>query len=139
MYQVKREDIKGKEILKTLEKYYVVDQGFYYLFNDENKRDMGFLLENIVFLELMKRGYSITIGKIQNLEVDFICKRPGKTFYVQVSESINDPTTREREFKSFEKIKDYYPKYIVTTDQINYSHNGIIHMNILEFLRNDAL
>ncbi len=139
MYQVKREDIKGKKILKTLEKYYVVDQGFYYLFNDENKRDMGFLLENIVFLELMKRGYSITIGKIQNLEVDFICKRPGKTFYVQVSESINDPTTREREFKSFEKIKDYYPKYIVTTDQINYSHNGIIHMNILEFLRNDAL
>lgn len=139
MYQVKREDIKGKEILKTLEKYYVVDQGFYYLFNDENKRDMGFLLENIVFLELMKRGYSITIGKIQNLEVDFICKRPGKTFYVQVSESINDPTTREREFKSFEKIKDYYPKYIVTTDQINYSHKGIIHMNILEFLRNDAL
>ncbi len=139
LYQVKREDIKGKKILKTLEKYYVVDQGFYYLFNDENKRDMGFLLENIVFLELMKRGYSITIGKIQNLEVDFICKRPGKTFYVQVSESINDPTTREREFKSFEKIKDYYPKYIVTTDQINYSHNGIIHMNILEFLRNDAL
>ncbi|RAP52423.1 MAG: hypothetical protein BZ133_01165 [Methanosphaera sp. SHI613] len=139
LYQVKREDLKGKTILKTLEKYYVVDQGFYYLFNDENKRDTGFLIENIVYLELIKRRYNITIGKINNLEVDFICKRPGKTFYVQVSESVNDPITRKREFTSLEKIKDNHPKYLITTDQINYSQNGIIHMNILEFLKKENL
>ena len=139
IYRVKREDLKGKKILKTLEKYYVVDQGFYYLFNDETKRNMGFLIENIVYLELLKRNYNITIGKLYNLEVDFVCKRPGKTFYVQVSESINDPKTREREFKSLEKIKDNYVKYVITTDQINYSSNGIIHLNILDFLKKEEL
>lgn len=139
LYRVKREDLKGKTILKTLEKYYIVDQGFYYLFNDENKRDMGFLIENIIYLELIKRGYNITIGKVNDLEVDFVCKRPGKTFYVQVSESVNDPITRKREFTSLEKIKDNHPKYLITTDQINYSQNGIIHMNILEFLKKEDL
>lgn len=139
LYQVKREDLKGKKILKTLEKYYVIDQGFYYLFNDEYKRNTGFLMENIVYLELLKRKFNITIGKIYNLEVDFVCKRPGKMFYVQVSESINDPVTRKREFTSLEKIKDNHPKYIITTDQINYSHNGIIHLNILEFLKKENI
>lgn len=140
LYRVKREDLKGKEILKTLEKYYIVDQGFYYLFNDESERDYGYLLENIVYLELIKRRYEVTIGKIYNLEVDFVCKRPGKTFYVQVSESIKNPVTREREFKSFEKINDNYAKYIITTDNLmNYSHKGIIHLNILEFLKIDEL
>jgi len=135
LYEVKREDLKGKKILQTLEKYYVVDQGFYYLFHDENERDMGFLLENIVFLELLKKRYNVTIGKVKNYEVDFVCKRPGKTFYIQVSESINDPLTREREFNSLEKIDDNYPKYIITTDYVNYSNNGIIHLNILDFLK----
>ena len=139
LYRVKRENIKKKEILKTLEKYYVVDQGFYYLFNDENKRDTGFLMENIVYLELIKRGYNITIGKNNNLEVDFVCKKPGKTFYVQVSESIIDPITRKREFTSLEKIRDNYPKFVITADQLNYSQNGIIHMNIMEFLKNDDM
>ncbi|WP_323737556.1 ATP-binding protein (plasmid) [Methanosphaera sp. ISO3-F5] len=90
-------------------------------------------------MELIKRKFNITIGKINNLEVDFVCKRPGKTFYVQVSESINDPVIRKREFTSLEKIKDNYPKYIITTDQINYSHNGIIHLNILEFLKKENI
>lgn len=136
-YQVKREDLKGKKILQTLKKYYLVDQGFYYWYNDETKRNMGFLLENIVYLELLKRKYNITLGKIYDLEVDFVCKRPGKTFYIQVSESINDPVTRKREFKSLEKIKDNYSKYVITTDQINYSYEGIIHMNIIDFLKKE--
>ena len=88
---------------------------------------------------VLNNHYNITIGKINDLEVDFVCKRPGKTFYVQVSESINDPITRKRELTSLEKIKDNHPKYIITTDQINYSQNGIIHMNMLEFLKKEDL
>ena len=135
LYKVKRKDIKGKEILKTLEKYYIIDPGFYYLFKDETKRDLGQLLENIVYLELLRRGYKICIGKINNLEVDFICEKPGETLYIQVSNSILDDTTREREYKSLAKIKDNYPKYILTMDSINLSRNGIIHKNIIDFLK----
>lgn len=134
LYKVKRKDIKGKEILKTLEKYYIVDPGFYYLFYDETKRDLGQLLENIVYLEFLRMGYEITIGKIYNLEVDFVCEKPGKTVYVQVSKSIMDDRTKEREFKSLEKINDNYSKYVFTLDTINMSRNGIIHQNIMDFL-----
>ena len=137
LYKVKRKDIKGKKILKTLEKYYIIDPGFYYLFKDESNRDLGQLLENIIYLELLRRGYKITIGKINNLEVDFVCERPGQTLYVQVSNSILDDKTRNREYKSLEKIKDNYPKYILTMDTINYSRNGIIHENIINFLKDD--
>lgn len=103
LYKVKRKDIKCKKILKTLEKYYIVDPGFYYLFKDETNRDLGQLLENIVYIELLRRGYNISIGKINNLEVDFICEKPGETIYIQVSNSILDDMTREREYKSLEK------------------------------------
>lgn len=78
LYQTKREDLIGKKILKVSEKYYIVDPGFYYLFNDENKRDLGYLLENIVYLELRRHGYKVTIGKLYDIEVDFVCKKPGK-------------------------------------------------------------
>ena len=139
LYKVKRKDIMGNEILRTLEKYYIIDPGFYYLFNDENRRDLGRLLENIVYLELLRRGYNITIGKINNLEVDFFCEKPGKTIYVQVSSSIIDNTTNEREFKSLEKIEDNYPKYIITMDTINMSKKGIIHQNIIEFLKTEDI
>lgn len=139
LHKVKRKDIQGKEILRTLEKYYIVDPGFYYLFNDENNRDLGRLLENIVYLELLRRGYNITVGKINNLEVDFYCEKPGKTIYVQVSKSILDESTFKREFKSLEKINDNYPKYILTMDTINMSHGGIIHKNLIEFLKTDDI
>ncbi|MBE6489227.1 MAG: ATP-binding protein [Methanosphaera stadtmanae] len=135
LYKVKRKDIKGKEILKTLEKYYIIDQGFYYLFKDENNRNIGQLLENVVYIELLRRGYKVTIGKINKLEVDFVCEKPGKTLYVQVSNSILDDQTRNREYKSLEKINDNYTKYILTMDTINLSRNGIIHKNIIEFLK----
>lgn len=139
LYKVKRKDINDKEILRTLEKYYVIDPGFYYLFNDENNRDLGQLLENIVYLELLRRGYNITIGKINTLEVDFYCEKPGKTIYIQVSKSILDKTTYDREFKSLEKISDNYPKYILTLDTINMSKDGIIHKNSIEFLKTDDI
>ena len=139
LYQTKREDLIGKKILKVSEKYYIVDPGFYYLFNDENKRDLGYLLENIVYLELRRHGYKVTIGKLYDIEVDFVCKKPGKTTYIQVAQSIMDPNTRDREFRPLNKIKDNYPKYVLSVDEINLSSNGIIHMNILEFLKADEI
>ena len=137
LYQVKRENIKQKEILKTLEKYYVVDPAFYSLLVDDEERNMGFLLENIVYLELLRRGYSITIGKVEQNEIDFICKRSNEKIYIQVSDSIMNEKTRELEFKSLEKINDNYPKYILTMDLLNYSKNGIMHVNIMDFLKNE--
>ena len=137
LYQVKREDIKLKKKLLISDKYYVVDPGFYYLFNDESQRDWGQLLENVVFLELIRRGYSVNIGKVNDLEIDFVCYKSNKKKYIQVSESVKDPLTREREFKPFTLIKDNYPKYLITNDDENYSNEGIVHLNIIDFLKLD--
>lgn len=139
LYQVKRESIKKKEVLKTLEKYYVVDIGFYNLLISDEFRDRGFILENIVFLELLRRGYEITVGNIAHNEVDFVCKKRRNKIYVQVSESLLDVKSREREFKSLELIQDNYPKYILTMDGYDYSRNGIKHMNILDFLKDENI
>lgn len=87
------------------------------------------------FLELLRRNYKITIGNIGGLEIDFVCKKHNKTIYVQVSESILDESTRNREFRSLEKINDNYLKYILTRDNEDYSKEGIIHMNIIDFLK----
>lgn len=85
----------------------------------------------------MRRGYKINVGKVNDLEVDFVCYRAHKKKYVQVSESVKDPITRQREFKPLTKLKDNYPKYLITNDEQNYSNNGIIHLNILDFLKLD--
>ena len=134
-YQIKREDIKQKRKLLIADKYYLVDPGFYFIFNNSTQRNWGQLLENIVFLELIRQGYSITIGKIQDLEVDFVCKKANQIKYIQVSQSILDENTRQREFKSLEKIPDSYPKYVITMDSFDFSANGIIHLNIIDFLK----
>ena len=134
----KREEIKTKKILTTNEKYYCIDPGFYELQTGLNK-SRGKILENIVFLELLRRKYKITIGNIDGLEVDFICRKPNKTIYIQVSESILDETTRNREFRSLEKINDNYPKYVLTLDNWDYSKNGIIHLNIINFLKDTSI
>ena len=134
----KREEIKTKKILTTNEKYYCIDPGFYELQTGLNK-SRGKILENIVFLELLRRKYKITIGNIDGLEVDFICRKPNKTIYIQVSEIILDETTRNREFRSLEKINDNYPKYVLTLDNWDYSKNGIIHLNIINFLKDTSI
>ena len=134
----KREEIKTKKILTTNEKYYCIDPGFYEIQTGFNK-SRGKILENIIFIELLRRNYKITIGNIDGLEVDFICQKPNKTIYVQVSESILDETTRNREFRSLEKIKDNYLKYVLTLDNWDYSNNGMIHMNIIDFLKDTSL
>ena len=109
LYQVKREDVKLKKILLISEKYYVADPGFYFLFNDESQRDWGKLLENVVFIELIRRGYSVNVGKVNDFEIDFVCYKANKKKYIQVSESVKDPNTRKREFKPLTLLKDNYP------------------------------
>lgn len=136
-YQIKRENIKQKRKLLISDKYYLVDSGFYFIFNGSTQRNWGQLLENIVFLELIRQGYSITIGKIQDLEVDFVCRKANQIKYIQVSQSILDENTRKREFKSLEKISDSYPKYVISMDSFDFSANGIIHLNIIVFLKSE--
>lgn len=136
-YQIKRENIKQKRKLLISDKYYLVDSGFYFIFNGSTQRNWSQLLENIVFLELIRQGYSITIGKIQDLEVDFVCRKANQIKYIQVSQSILDENTRKREFKSLEKISDSYQKYVISMDSFDFSANGIIHLNIIDFLKSE--
>ena len=97
------------------------------------------ILENVVFLELIRRKYRVTVGNIGKQEIDFICRKHDKTIYIQVSESILDENTREREFNPLEKISDNYPKYVLTLDDWDYSKNGITHLNVIDFLKNENI
>ena len=136
--KAQREDLISKKVLTISEKYYLVDTGFYnaFIINNVSRSQ---LLENVVFNELTRRGYSVYIGKVNNLEVDFVCKKHNKKIYIQVSESILDENTREREFKPLLRIKDFYPKYILSLDDWDYSYEGIIHLNIVDFLKDESI
>lgn len=132
--RVAREDIKGKEILKTNEKYYVVDTGFVQAIRGINRYgNRGRIIENIVYLELIKRGYSVSIGKLNGFEIDFLCKKNNDVFYVQVAERIHEGNM-EREFRPLLKLKDNYPKYVISEDMDDKSMYGIRHMSLLDFL-----
>ena len=95
------------------------------------------IIENIVYLELLRGGYEITIGKVDNLEVDFVCKKLNKLIYIQVSYLLASEKTIEREFKPLKNIPDNYPKYVITLDEGVMSHEGIIHLNLIDFLRDN--
>ncbi len=135
-YQVNRFDIRGKQQLATQEKYYLVDIGFRNLkLGKLQHQDVGHILENIVYLELNRRGYQIWIGKIREYEVDFIVKNAQNKFeYYQVTWSMSDPQTAEREIRSLQAIDDNYPKYIISTDMISSEIEGIEHINIVDWL-----
>ena len=135
-YQVNRFDIKGKKQLATQEKYYLVDLGFLnILIGREKTTDRGHILENVVYLELLRRGYKVWTGSLRNAEVDFIVKDPkGDIEYYQVSWKIDNPETAEREFSALEAIKDNYPKYLLTTESFPQNQNGINHLNVFEWL-----
>ena len=139
IYPVKREDLKGKKILKYDEKYYLCDLGFRQAIIGNNQRDITRVIENIVYMELLRRGYEITIGKVDNLEVDFVCKKQNKPIYIQVSYLLASEETIEREFKPLKNISDNYPKYVITMDDVNMSHEGIEHLNIVDFLLGDEI
>ena len=135
-YQVTRFDIKGKQQLATQEKYYLVDIGFRNLkLGKFQYQDVEHILENIVYLELNRRGYQIWIGKIGEYEVDFIVKNAlNKWEYYQVTWSMSDPKTAEREIRPLKYIDDNYPKYIISTDIISSEIEGIEHINIVDWL-----
>lgn len=135
-YKVNRFDLKGKKQLATQEKYYLVDVGLLnILVGKERNTDRGHILENIVYLELLRRGNKIWTGTTRNNEVDFVCKSPtGDIEYYQVAWEMNTETTIEREFGSLEKIKDNYPKYLLTTDFFTQNRSGIIHLNVFNWL-----
>ena len=137
--QVKREDLKGKEILSVNEKYYLMDHGFYKALVGDNDHNEGQKLENIVYNELLRRDYEITVGIYGDLEIDFVCKKNKYMIYVQVSETLKGEYTREREFRPLEKIKDNFPKYIITEDITDYSKHGITTINIIDFLKDESI
>jgi predicted AAA+ superfamily ATPase len=135
-YKVNRFDIKGKKQLATQEKYYLVDAGLLnILVGKERVTDRGHILENVVFLELLRRGYKIWTGTSRNSEVDFVCKTPtGDIEYYQVAWQMTNEKTLDREFRSLEKINDNYPKYILTTDSFTLNHSGVNHLNVFNWL-----
>ena len=134
LYEAGRYDIKGRQFLKSLEKYYFVDIGLRNMLLGKQTRDAGRILENIVFLELLRRGYRVSVGKLDSLEVDFVAELGDERVYYQISASILDPSTYEREIRPLKRIQDNYPKYILTLDELPLGEDGIRQMNIIEFL-----
>jgi len=139
-YKVNRFDLKGKKQLATQEKYYLVDAGLLnILVGKERITDRGHILENIVYLELLRRGNKVWTGTARNTEVDFVCKNPiGEIEYYQVAWQMTTESTVEREFGSLEKINDNYPKYLLTTDSFTQNRNGVRHLNVFNWLLNTS-
>ena len=135
-YKVNRFDLKGKKLLATQEKYYLVDVGLLnVLVGKERVTERGHILENIVYLELIRRGNKVWTGTARNTEVDFVCKNPsGEIDYYQVAWKMTSESTIKREFGALEKIKDNYPKYLLTTDSFRQNRSGIRHMNVFDWL-----
>lgn len=136
-YRARRQDLVGKKILTINEKYYVADHGLREAVYGKNNRDIEIVLENIVYMELLRKGYSVTIGKINSLEVDFVAEKQGELIYVQVAYILAADSTIKREFGSLKTINDNFPKYVVTMDEIDMSRDGIHHVNIRDFLKKD--
>ena len=135
LYKAKRYNIKGKQYLKTLEKYYIVDIGLRYMLLGKRSTDVGHILENVVYLELIRRGYDVYVGQVDNLEVDFVAMKNGNISYYQVAATVREASTLKRELTPLQKIDDHYPKLILTLDDDPVAdYNGIQRMNALEFL-----
>lgn len=137
-YPVKRQDLQGKQILASSEKYYIADHGVREAVFGGNMRDINLILENIVFMELLRRGYNVTVGKTGNLEIDFIAEKHSEKIYVQVCYLLASPETIAREFGVYGNVNDNFPKYVVSLDEFNMSRNGIKHCNIRNFLTKET-
>lgn len=135
VYQARRYNVRGKQYLKTLEKYYVADIGLRYLLLGTSSTDVGHILENVVYLELLRRGYEVYVGKIDDLEVDFVCMSARGRVYYQVAATVREEKTLRRELLSLERIADHYPKVILTLDEDpEADYNGIRRINALDWM-----
>ena len=135
LYKINRFDIKGKQLLKTQEKYYLSDLGLRtYLLGKNNNKDLGHILENIIFLELKRKGYRVYIGKNNETEVDFVIEAEDEYIYIQVALSVREELTLQRELKSLESISNHYKKYIITLDYDTNNYNGIKQISAIDFL-----
>lgn len=133
-YQVKREDLQGKQILSSNEKYYIADHGIREAVFGGNMKEINLTLENIVYLELLRRGYEVTVGRTGDKEIDFVCHKRDEKLYVQVAYLLASDETIQREFGAYDTIRDNFPKYVVSLDEFDMSRNGIKHRNIRDFL-----
>lgn len=135
LYKVDRYDIKGKELLKTQSKYYLSDLGLRtYLLGNSKNRDLGHILENVIFLELKRKGYKIFIGKNDNNEVDFVVQDEDDFIYIQVALSVREEITLKRELRPLETISDHYKKYLITLDYDTNNYNGIKQISAIDFI-----
>lgn len=135
LYQAKRYNIKGKQYLKTLEKYYVVDVGLRFMLLGSKQMDAGHILENVVYLELLRRGYDVYVGKINEFEVDFVAQNSRGTAYFQVALTVRDEKTLQRELRPLQSIRDHYPKMILTLDEDpETQYDGIRRVNARDWL-----
>ena len=135
--KVPRYDITSKKTLKVDEKYYLIDHGFRQATGFPIAKDIEKVLENIVYIELLSRGYEVKVGKVKDKEINFIAKKEKSLSYYQISYKIRDEKTRERIFETYNSITDNFPKYVLSMDHSNFSQDGVIHKNIIDFLLED--
>lgn len=132
--KVPRYDLGGKKLLKVDEKYYLTDHGFRQSMGFSNVKDIEKTLENIVYIELLSRGYNVKIGKVKDREIDFVAKKSEEISYFQIAYLMENEKTREREFGAYDLVTDNYPKYVLSMDKLDFSQRGIVHKNIIDFL-----
>ena len=137
--KVYRYDVHGKAVLKTLNKYYVTDLGIAQIKSNKTEFDKSYAIENIVYNDLIIKGYDVYTGKTKKGEIDFVATKTNKKIYIQVAFSIPNEETKKREFGAFEIIKDNYPKYVITLDKLTYNYEGIKHINLIDFLLSDDI
>ena len=137
--KVNRYDIRGKAVMATLEKYYLTDLGLLQLKKSPIEKKVGGRLENIVYNELIARGYEVYIGKTPKGEIDFVIDDFGDRKYIQVADYLSSDEVVEREFGAYKSVADNFPKYVITMDKLDYSRDGIIHKNIIDFLLSDEI
>jgi predicted AAA+ superfamily ATPase len=133
-FQVRRQDVRGKKLLAINEKYYITDHGIREAVFGGNTKDINLILENIVFMELLRRGYKVTVGKVGTKEIDFVCEKRNSKLYIQVAYLLASNETIEREFGVYNTIRDNFPKYVLSMDEFDMSSDGIVHKNIRDFL-----
>ena len=140
IYKCPRFDLKSKQSMKTEQKYYLADLSIYYSMNVDGRINYGPVLENILFCYLKSKGYKLSVGKIGNLECDFIVRQnTDDYFYIQVAMTIAEQSTEEREYRPFTQIRDNFPKYLFTTDTLLQKRDGILHLNMIDFIKENKM